>query len=153
MSETTPSGWPVLEPGSRRLTRLDVAGTQFVVAAEVAPALEWLTRFLHAVEPVDEAGWDGGYAHRKIAGTDRWSVHAAGTAIDWNASQHGRTGHPNEGWSATQSRCIRWMLTHTLRGGYFVWGGIWRNPDPMHFEVVPRAVWLKAGNPWVRAAA
>jgi len=147
---TTPNGFTVITPGSSKLGRFEVAGVPFVVWKEALPAFRWLTTFLHAVEPVTEQGWDGGYAHRYVAGTSVWSEHAAGSAIDWNAAQHGRGGARFAGWSETQQRVIRWMLTNTAKGKYFEWGADWKNPDPMHFELTSLAKWKAPGNPWVK---
>lgn len=145
----TANGFTVIEPGSNKLARFDVAGVgPLIVWKDAMPALRWLAEFLHAVEPIGEVGWDGGYAHRYISGTTRWSEHAAGVALDWNASQHPRGGTRFAGWSTTQRDVIHWMLTHTLKGSYFEWGGDWDNPDPMHFELKSAAKWAADGNPW-----
>lgn len=147
----TPNGFLVQEPSSPALGVFVRQGVPFKVWAPALPAFQWLTTFLDAVEPVTEPGWDGGYAYRKVAGTQVWSEHAAGTAIDWNASQHGRGGSATQGWTADQARVIRWMLTRTQNGSYFEWGGDWKNPDPMHFELKSLDKWNAPGNPWVRA--
>ena len=145
---TTPNGFTVLEPGSKDLARLDVHGVPFVVWRPAVPAFRHLTDFLHAVEPVTEPGWDGGYAHRLIRGsTDRWSEHASGTAIDWNASQHpmGVKGAP--GWTPDQVRVIRWWLA-TPVGRLFRWGIDFSRPDGMHFEVRDKATWDRISKRW-----
>lgn len=137
MTATTSSGWSVLEPGSTKLVTLEQSGIKFVVRKELAVPFRRLIRFLNAVEPVTETGWDGGYAHRKIAGTDVWSDHAGGAAIDWNASQHGRTGNPSEGWTRQQVALIKWYIGNSAHGDYLDWGGLWKHPDPMHFAFKP----------------
>ena len=61
----------------------------------------------------------GTYVPRKIAGTNRWSMHAYGRAIDINMGKI----QPTE------------VVTCFERHGW-KWGGRWRYPstDPMHFE-------------------
>lgn len=148
----TPNGFTVHEPTSPLLATFTRAGVPFKVWAPAVPAFQWLTTFLHeAVEPVTEPGWDGGYAHRTVAGTTVWSEHAAGVAIDWNAAQHGRGGSATQGFTAQQAGAIRWMLGRTLKGSFFEWGGTWRNPDPMHFELKSADKWVASNNPWRQA--
>lgn len=68
----------------------------------------------------------GGYNYRKIAGSERWSTHAFGTAIDinWhqNTRQKGVTDLPDNVGEIAKKYGLSW-------------GGTWTNPDYMHFEV------------------
>lgn len=144
----TRNGFTVQEPGSKHLATVTRAGVIFRVWAPAAPAFEWLTTFLHHIEPVTQAGWDGGYAHRLIAGTNVWSEHAAGVAIDWNASQHPLGTPKHTGWDPGAVGAIEWMLTKTLKGSFFEWGGHWSRPDPMHFELKHIDKWRAENNPW-----
>jgi hypothetical protein len=66
----------------------------------------------------------GGYNYRNIRGGDQLSQHAFGTAIDLNAMTNPR------GQSATDiPHAAELARKHGLE-----WGGLWSNPDPMHFE-------------------
>ena len=66
----------------------------------------------------------GGYRHTKIAGTNRWSKHASGAAIDINQTARNRVTRPfPHGTSSMAASC---GLFH---------GALWRNPDTGHFEV------------------
>jgi hypothetical protein len=144
----TPNGFPVLEPDSPLLVTFKVADVApFRVARLALPLVKHLTKYLHALEPVTEAGWDGGYAHRLRRGsTTSWSEHAAGTAIDWNASQHPMGAARYAGWDATQVRMIRWYLG-TSAGRLWRWGADFDRPDSMHFELESYAAW-KASEGW-----
>lgn len=134
MSEKTAKGFTVLEPGSERLATFEVAGCKFVVRDNaVKPFKAFVEYFNLCVEGLDEPGWEGGYAHRKISGSSTWSEHAAGTAIDMNASQHGRTA--SSGFTLRQRNAIEWFLTNTASGRVIEWGGTWKHPDWMHFEI------------------
>lgn len=139
---TTPNGFTVLDPGSPQLVTLDVHGRPFVVWKPAQRAVRHLVTFLHAVEPVTEAGWDGGHAKRPPRGSSTgWSEHAAGTALDWNASQHPRGAARDAGWTDDQVRVIRWYLQTTI-GRLWRWGNDFRTtPDPMHFELRSKQLW------------
>lgn len=148
---TTRNGFTVQPPDSRQLATFSRAGVPFRVWAPAAPAFEWLTGFLHSIEPVTQDGWDGGYAHRKIAGTNVWSEHSAGVAIDWNASQHPLGTPKTTGWDRGAWGAIEWLLSKTLKGSFFTWGGQWTRPDPMHFELKSLDKWQAPNNPWTTA--
>ena len=149
----TGNGFTVISEGSPTLVKFHVRTVPFVVAKPYLKAAQHLTKFLAAVEPVTEAGWDGGYAHRLVRGsTTTWSEHASGTAIDWNASQHpmGVKGEP--GWTADQERVIRWYLA-TQIGQMWEWGADYSRPDSMHFCLKDRKVWdaaVKSGQWWTK---
>lgn len=133
MSETQ-KGFPVLEPGSDKLSSFTVNGRVFNVHRDaVKPFRAFVTYFDLAVESLDEPGWEGGFAHRKISGSSAWSEHAGGVAIDLNASQHGRTAA--SGFTLRQRNAIEWFLTNTASGRILEWGGHWSKKDWMHFEV------------------
>jgi hypothetical protein len=101
-------------------------GASFTVAAEHAPRFQAL---------LDDPGWgnyqfdaaqSGGYNPRNIRGTNTPSQHAFGNAIDINWTRNAR-GTPGD---------IDPNLARSLATKHgFTWGGDWKNPDPMHFEV------------------
>jgi hypothetical protein len=76
----------------------------------------------------------GGYAARKIAGTDRTSAHAFGIAIDldkseadywrWHKPLHWRNRIPQ-------------AIVDAFEAEGFIWGGRWYHYDTMHFEYRP----------------
>lgn len=66
----------------------------------------------------------GGYAHRMIAGTHHWSLHASGLAIDINQVARNRvTRRFPPGVTALAAQ---YGLLH---------GAVWRRPDTGHFEI------------------
>lgn len=145
---TTRAGFTVLDPKSDALTTIRVADVPIVCWKPAAKAVKHLATFLTAVEPIREAGWDGGYAHRLVRGsTSVWSEHAGAVAIDWNASQHplGVAGEP--GWTTDQERVIRWYLRTTI-GRLWVWGADFRRPDSMHFQLRDRKLWDETAGWW-----
>lgn len=131
---TTPKGFTVLNPDSKFLATFKRSGKSFTVHEDtVKPFSAFVEYFDLVVEPLDEAGWEGGYSHRKVAGSTKWSEHAAGMAIDLNASQHGRTAA--SGFTRMQINAIEWFLGNTASGRLMEWGGHWKNKDWMHFEI------------------
>lgn len=72
----------------------------------------------------------GGYAKRNIAGTNTPSRHSHGEAIDinWGENARGKRGELTKKLGAEKIREI--AKKHGM-----TWGGDWRNPDDMHFEV------------------
>lgn len=141
------SGFTVLPYGHTALGTFPVPGTgvRLSLRREVAPLLLALARDFHTtVEPLDpKSCW--GHAHRRIAGTDVWSRHAPGIAIDLNASAHpmGRRGTFSSGEVAA-IRALLKRYRHTGRS-LFRWGGDFDRADDMHFELIAdRSVCLAA---------
>lgn len=142
------NGFSVKPYGSNALARFTIPGTstRLSLRREVAPLMVGLAeRFHRTVEPLDpKSSW--GHAHRKIGGTDSWSFHAPGVAIDLNATAHplGKRGT----FSRAQVAAIRALLAAYSHQGVrlFRWGGDYRRrADEMHFEIiVPRGTALAA---------
>ena len=84
----------------------------------------------------------GGYAWRRIAGTDRTSPHSWGIAIDLNAELGGywRWTGANEGAVGAYRNRIPWPLVEAMESSGFVWGGKWHHFDGMHFEYRPELI-------------
>lgn len=86
---TTPNGWRVDGP---RMTRT-VPGTKVsltVAAGPVGEILLWVAEQFHnRVERIDGVKDDGGFSvRRNVNNPSKWSEHAAGAAIDLNATEH-----------------------------------------------------------------
>jgi len=91
--------------------------------------------FDQSIEKIDVGGVDDwGWSPRKISGTDRWSNHASGTAIDLNATKHPMGSSTRKTFSSVEvnkihqrlkfyDECIRWGGDYSTR------------PDAMHFEL------------------
>ena len=69
--------------------------------------------------------WDGCFNIRKKRGLSSMSLHSWGIAIDVNAAWNGL------GKTPTLSR--EFVKCFTDAG--FDWGGVWRRPDGMHFQL------------------
>ena len=68
--------------------------------------------------------FSGCYSPRKIFGTDRWSKHAYGMAVDLNY-------FPETGKTKVEMPVVKCFEKEG-----FIWGGRWKNkPDSMHFEL------------------
>lgn len=92
----------------------------------------FIRRFHNQVENLNRTDCHG-YNRRQIAGTDEWSNHASGTAVDLNATKHiyGAEGTFND----QQVRELRELLDKY--DGVIKWGGDYRiTKDEMHFEIV-----------------
>lgn len=96
------------------------------VAAELATLPPALRHF------VDHPA--GGFAWRSIAGTNQYSAHGYGIAVDMNvaSSDYWRwSGRP-----IYRNRMPREVVEIFERNG-FIWGGRWYHFDTMHFEYRP----------------
>lgn len=93
--------------------------------------------FDEVVERLDRSGepWDEwGYAVRPVRGeTTGFSNHAGGAAEDLNATKHPRGVPVSNTMTERQIRLIRRRMR--LYDGVVIWGGGWRIPDGMHFEI------------------
>lgn len=116
-----------LSPGDKDLVTIQTPdGAKFRVARQVAPQFNAFLTDLHGTGYKLNPNKSGGYNYRTIAGTPKLSQHAYGNAIDlnWDKNPYGskRFDLPaNVGDIAAK---------HGI-----VWGGTWKKPDPMHFEV------------------
>jgi hypothetical protein len=130
-----------LSPGDKDLVTVQTPdGAKFRVARKVAPQFNAFLTDLHGTGYKLNPNKSGGYNYRTIAGTPKLSQHAYGNAIDlnWDKNPYGskRFDLPaNVGEIAAK---------HGI-----AWGGTWKNPDPMHFEVSS----LAGGTPPANAPA
>ena len=69
--------------------------------------------------------WDGCFQIRRTRNGDSASLHSWGLAIDINAAWNGLGKVP------TMSK----ELVACFTDAGFDWGGIWKNPDGMHFQL------------------
>lgn len=128
--ERSHNGWPVVEatPGTLRPLPA-VSGA--VLVGDVWEVFMWLAReYVARVEPINRAdswGWDP----RKIAGSEKWSNHASGTAVDFNG-----TAHPmNKRGTMTAAQTVACRAIQQESGGVLRWGEV--IPDEMHWEIAP----------------
>lgn len=84
----------------------------------------------------------GTYNCRKIAGTNRFSTHSYGIAIDLNAKQadYWRWSKPNKAGLRPYKNRVPWEIVAIFEKHGFIWGGKWYHYDSMHFEYRPELI-------------
>jgi hypothetical protein len=78
----------------------------------------------------------GTYNCRQIAGTDDYSLHSYGLALDLNPSKNGPQGSPTCDQPDAFRQAVKGI--HTVSGRrVFEWGGDWSpsSQDPMHWQI------------------
>lgn len=114
-------------PGGPKLARItSPSGAPFSVNAEHGERFSAFLRDLEDAGYVVNPKASGGYNYRPIAGTNTLSKHAHGNAIDINWDDNPRGGMGKIPADVARSLAKK----HGL-----IWGGDWKNPDPMHFEI------------------
>jgi len=132
---TSPNGWPASEDRKAiGIQSFVIPGTTLKIACakDVAPILVAFCKSFHElVEPIDEGQRDDwSFAFRMTRGSDKvLSNHSSGTAVDLNAKKNG-LGKSNT-FTKDQRNTIQLLL---VKYG-LAWGGKWKRPDPMHFEI------------------
>lgn len=113
------------------------SGAPMTVSAADAARFQGLVNDLQAAGIRIDPAQSGGYNPRNIRGTNTPSQHASGRAVDLNWSDNPVGGRPGGADDPTaQFNVIPTDLARTLAGRHGLeWGGDWRNPDPMHFQV------------------
>lgn len=79
----------------------------------------------------------GTYNCRPVAGTQRWSMHAYGAAIDLNTAYSAYWKWNKAGAEGTWSNRIPQEIVAIFEKHGFIWGGRWYHYDTMHFEYRP----------------
>lgn len=138
---TCQNGWPIVGPD--KITDRAVLGVEFPngwLRGDVDVIFTHLIGRLHReVEPMQNPGcW--GYFVKKIEGSNEYSNHSGGCAIDYNAPKH-PMGSRNTYSPAKRDkiRAILADLDHVVR-----WGGDYTGrPDDMHFEINKSAAAVK----------
>jgi hypothetical protein len=118
----------------------DVHVPNGVLRGDVAIVFRWLAKqYDKRVERL-VAGTCWGYDKKKISGSDVWSNHAAGCAVDFNADQHNMGDAPSKSFS--QAQMVECHAIEAESNFVLRWGGHFSRPDGMHWEIVgtPNAV-------------
>lgn len=134
--EFSQNGWSVIDQENVRQWRVP-GFTQVTLPLRKGPVgfiLVHLALFYHEeIERLDLGYDDWGYAKREIAGSNTWSNHASGTAIDLNALRHPQ-GSVDTFTEAQADKL--WSRLSRIYMPIIRWGGTFRTtPDEMHFEI------------------
>jgi hypothetical protein len=139
-----PVAWlPGHDGGTVRATTVNGVADQLEKVSRELDALpEAMIRFLVPMS--------GTYNCRPIAGTDRFSVHAFGAAIDINAAfgDYWQWAKRPDSAVVWRNRIPREIVEIFERHG-FIWGGRWYHFDSLHFEYRPELITL-AKQGWPR---
>lgn len=101
------------------------------MTAKVASA--YASRFQGLLDDLQSAGYkvksvgEGGYSYRNVAGTNNLSRHAFGEALDINPRQNP--------WSHKFQSDLPANINDIAGRNGLTWGGTWKKPDTMHFQV------------------
>jgi hypothetical protein len=84
----------------------------------------------------------GTYYWRKIAGTERLSMHSFGISIDINTkySHYWRNSKPDKNGLYKYKNSIPFEIVEIFEKYGFIWGGKWYHYDTMHFEYRPELI-------------
>lgn len=88
-------------------------------------------------EEIDRIGmskFSGSYNPRKIAGTNSWSMHAYGCAVDFDSANN---------WLGDKTPAMDRRVVEEFEREGWEWGGHWKRPDGMHFQ----AAWTRVNPP------
>ncbi|RWF66841.1 M15 family metallopeptidase [Mesorhizobium sp.] len=112
------------------LSQIGIGGFTAKVASDYAGRFQGLLNDLKAAGyPITSLG-EGGYSFRNVAGTNNLSRHAFGEALDINPRQ-------NPYAYGSQGDFAKYGIDPSAlaeKNG-LIWGGNWRKPDTMHFQV------------------
>jgi hypothetical protein len=103
--------------------------------AEVAAELAALPERLRSIA----ARLGGGFAWRRVRGTDRRSPHSWGIAVDLGGDRadYWRWSRPLPGGEIRYRNRIPERIVAAFERNGFIWGGKWHHYDTMHFEYRP----------------
>lgn len=130
------NGWPTIGPDMLHTWRIPGTGRYDVhlplrhgsAGFLLAHNAMWFDEVCERLD-VAKIRDDWGYANRPP------SNHASGTATDLNATRHPHHVPITRTFTPTQVAAIRRHLK--IYKGCVDWGGDWRDPDGMHFEIAP----------------
>jgi hypothetical protein len=121
-------------PGPGELVTVQTAAGPITVNKAAAADMKgFVDDMVAAGAPIGDIG---SYNQRKIAGSDKWSQHAYGTALDYAQRSRNVVGKEFGSWASSHQD----TLGEILRRRNMISGGDWRNPDFGHFEWGPGQV-------------
>lgn len=117
-----------------RLRTYTFGASSATIRPELFPALVALSRILraHGRGPRQHDTWS--YNCRKIAGSEKWSTHAYGVALDVRATDYPHGSRVTDPVLLAAALEVEQLVTPD---GWrmWEWGGRWRRPDGMHWEI------------------
>lgn len=126
-TELSHNGWPT-RPQTWNLPQI----TGAVRAGDVWVVFNWLAnQYAQRVEAITK-GHSWGYNYRKIAGSNSFSNHASGTAVDFNAPKHPLGTKASQNFSPTQIATCNQIIRESQDVLKWLDGH-----DPMHWEIRP----------------
>lgn len=132
-------GFSVVPYGSPLLGVFRIPGTQVKLSMrrEVAPLLVAFCLDFHREVEELVPGWCWGHSPKKIEGTDRWSEHAWGGAVDLNAPRH-PMGKPDTFTAGEVKALDRLLDRYTYKGRRLLRSGkdYRGRKDDMHVEII-----------------
>jgi hypothetical protein len=120
---------PTITPSGDMSIITGRSGARLRVSSTYAERFAGLIADLEAEGVEIKPDQSGGYANRNIRGTNTPSRHSHGEAIDINWSENAR-GTKGSIRQIGEDKIRALAAKHGLK-----WGGDWKNPDDMHFEV------------------
>lgn len=137
-------GMPGYDIAGNPLQKITTAGGHSVTVGAA-----YADRFKGFLEGLEKAGAPltglGGYNPRTIAGTNKWSEHAFGRAIDIDQSGRDVVTPEFRDWVAMNAKVLREL---EIKYG-MVSGGKFRRPDLGHFEVDKRVDYRNQTHPMI----
>jgi hypothetical protein len=139
---TSQNGWLVLDKTvggpQPTLREWNIPGVDRTIPLRDGSAgfllIHMATWFDRNIERIDMGFDDWGWSTRKIAGTDQWSNHASGTAMDLNSNEHPQGSPPSATFSTIEVNGIHRRLK--MYKECVRWGGDFRTiVDTMHYEI------------------
>lgn len=131
------NGWPVASAAQQYTEPLirDIKVPNGVLKGDATVIFLWLAKeYDKRVEPLHK-GWCWGWFVKKIEGSDTYSNHASGTAVDFNAPDN-PMGTPTKK-VMTDKQIAECHKLENESDDVLRWGGDYvTRPDAMHWEIV-----------------
>lgn len=86
------------------------------------------------IDRIGMSKFSGSYNPRKISGTNNWSMHAYGCAVDFDSANN---------WLGDTTPAMDRRVVEEFEREGWEWGGHWKKPDGMHFQ----AAWTRVNPP------